>query len=138
MPDPTRTPSSALRPSQACAAELVAGGAHIAIPAKQPLGELAQAPVKEYASSASPAEIDAEEAALLGWADRNHRLFPAEAIKKFESQVGPKGGGSEHDAWKIELASQGWCPAGSLHNYLVLRLFNSSVSALTTSIWFAV
>jgi hypothetical protein len=40
MPDKARAPSSTLRPSQASAAELVAGGVQIAIPAKQPLGEL--------------------------------------------------------------------------------------------------
>jgi len=42
-----RTPSSALRPSEACAAELIAGGSKIAIPSKQPLGELTQDPLKE-------------------------------------------------------------------------------------------
>jgi len=47
MSDQATAPSSALRPSQATAAELVAGGAHIAIPAKQPLGELTQAPIAE-------------------------------------------------------------------------------------------
>lgn len=102
MQNKARSQSSALRPSQASAAELVAGGTHIAIPAKQPLGELTQAPVKEYALSAAPSQIDTEETALLDWADRNHRLFPAEEIKQFESQAGSKGGGSEHDAWKIE------------------------------------
>jgi len=97
-----RTPSSALRPSEACAAELIAGGAHIAIPSKQPLGELTNAPLKEYAQTASPAEIDAEEADLIQWAKRNHRLFPTEEIEEFENHAPPKGGGSEHDAWKIE------------------------------------
>ena len=43
MPNKARAPSSALRPSQATAAELVAGGVQIAIPAKQPLGKTAQA-----------------------------------------------------------------------------------------------
>ena len=52
MPNKARAPSSALRPSQATAAELVAGGIQIAIPAKQPLGELTQASVAEYAQSA--------------------------------------------------------------------------------------
>jgi hypothetical protein len=79
MQDKARAPSSALRPSQASAAELVAGGAHISIPAKQPLGEFTQDPVKEYALSAGPAEIDAD------------------------------------------LTSQGWRPAGSLHNHLVFE-----------------
>lgn len=60
MPDQACTPSSALRPSQASAAELVAGGIQIAIPAKQPLGELTQAPVAEYAISAAPAQIDSD------------------------------------------------------------------------------
>jgi hypothetical protein len=101
MQHPARAPSSALRPSQACAAALVAGGSQIAIPAKQPLGELAQAPVAEYARSASPAQIDAEEAILIQWADRNHRIFPQEEITAFELQAGPKGGGSEHDAWVV-------------------------------------
>jgi len=101
----TRSPSSALRPSQASAAELVAGGTHIAIPAKQPLGELTQAAVAEYAHRASPAQIDAEEAILIQWAYRNHRLFPAEEIEKFENHAPPKGGGSEHDVWKIETTS---------------------------------
>jgi len=97
----TRSPSSALRPSQASAAELVAGGTNIAILAKQPLGELTQTAVAEYAHSASPAQIDAEEAILIQWANRNHRLFPVEEIQKFENHAPPKGGGSEHDAWKI-------------------------------------
>jgi hypothetical protein len=105
MPDKPRAPSSALRPSQASAAELVAGGTNIAIPAKQPLGELTQTPVAEYARSASPAQIDAEEAILIRWANRNHRLFIADEIQKFENHAPPKGGGSEHDAWKIEAAS---------------------------------
>jgi hypothetical protein len=105
MPNKARAPSSALRPSQASAAELVAGGAHIAIPAKQPLGELTQGPVTEYALSARPAAIDAEEAILIEWAALNHRLFSGEEIQKFEIQAAPKGGGSEHDAWKIETAS---------------------------------
>lgn len=98
----TLAPSSALRPSQASAAELVAGGTHIAVPAEQPLGELTQAPVKEYARSARPAEIDAEEEILFEWATVNHRLFPEKEILEFENQAGPKRGGSEHDAWKIE------------------------------------
>jgi len=97
----TRSPSSALRPSQASAAELVVGGSQIAIPAKQPLGELAQAPVKEYAFSASPTDIDSEETALLEWAEKSHRLFPTEEIGTFENLAGPKGGGSEHDAWVV-------------------------------------
>lgn len=105
MQDKARAPSSTLRPSQASAAELVAGGAHIAIPAKQPLGELTQAPVAEYALSARPAAIDAEEAALIEWAELNHRLFHSEEIQKFETQAASKGGGSEHDAWKIETSS---------------------------------
>ena len=96
-----RTPSSALRPSEACAAELIAGGSKIAIPSKQPLGELTQVPVKEYALSASPAEIDSEETILLGWSAANHRLFPEEEITAFEKMAGPEGGGSEHDAWVL-------------------------------------
>ncbi len=101
MPDKTRAPSSALRPSQASAAELIAGGSQIAIPAKQPLGELTQAPVAEYALSASPAQIDSEESCLLEWAAKNHRVFPSEEIASFEQQAGPQGGGSEHDAWVV-------------------------------------
>ena len=101
MPDQARPPSSALRPSQATAAELVAGGSQIAIPAKQPLGELTQAPVAEYAHSASPAEIDFEETRLMDWADKNHRVFPVEEIQEFEQQAGIQGGGSEHDAWVV-------------------------------------
>lgn len=101
MPHKARAPSSALRPSQASAAELVAGGSQIAIPAKQPLGELTQAPVAEYALSASPAQIDAEESSLLEWAAKNHRIFPPEEIAGFEQQAGPQGGGSEHDAWVV-------------------------------------
>jgi hypothetical protein len=96
-----RHPSSALRSSQATAAELVAGGSQISIPAKQPLGELKQGAVREYAESASPAEIDAEEFALIDWAVCNHRLFEKVEIVKFETQAGPKGGGSEHDAWVV-------------------------------------
>ena len=111
MPDEARPASSALRPSQASAAEIVAGGAHISIPAKQPLGEFAKTPVKEYALSASPAEIDAEEAVLIEWARRNHRMFPGEEIVAFERQATPKGGGSEHDVWKIE----------TLHGAVVIR-----------------
>lgn len=105
MPDKDRAPSSALRPSQASAAELVAGGADIAIPAKQSLGELTQGPVTEYALRARPAAIDAEEAILIEWAELNHRLFSVEEIQMFEIQAAPKGGGSEHDAWKIETAN---------------------------------
>jgi hypothetical protein len=101
MQDETRATGSALRPSQACAAELVAGGSQIAIPAKQPLGELTRTPIKEYAISATPAEIDSEEAHLIEWADRNHRIFPREGIDAFELQAGPQGGGSEHDAWVV-------------------------------------
>lgn len=97
---------SALRPSQATAAELVSGGKNIAIPAEQPLGELTQAPVREYALPADLEEIDREEAALLSWAQSNHRLFPSHGISTFESQAGPKGGGSEHDAWVLQ-APQG-------------------------------
>ena len=93
MPAKARAPSSALRPSQASAAELVAGGCQIAIPAKQPLGELTQAPVAEYALSASPVQIDSEEASLLEWAANNHRIFPSEEIAGFEQQAGPQGGG---------------------------------------------
>jgi hypothetical protein len=92
---------SALRPSQASAAELVAGGSQIAIPAKQPLGELAEGAIREYADSASPAEIDAEESVLIDWAARNHRFFATNEILKFETLAGPKGGGSEHDAWVV-------------------------------------
>lgn len=93
---------SALRPSQATAAELVAGGIQIAIPAEQPLGELTQAPVREYALPAEVEEIDREEAALLGWAEANHRLFPGSEISAFEEMAGVKGGGSEHDAWVVQ------------------------------------
>ena len=96
-----RARSSALRPSQASAAELVAGGYQIAIPAKQPLVELTQGPVNEYALSASPAQIDSEESSLLEWAAKNHRIFPPEEIAGFEQQAGPQGGGSEHDAWVV-------------------------------------
>lgn len=117
MPDKASAPNSALRPSQATAAELVAGGAHISIPAEQPLGELTQAPVAEYAQSASPAEIDAEESILIQWADHNHRLFPADEIQKFEKSAPPKGGGSEHDAWKIET------PNGA---FVIRRTINDS------------
>ena len=109
--------SSALRPSQASAAELVAGGKNIAIPPKQPLGELTQGPVKEYAESAPPAEIDAEESILIEWAVCNHRKFPTDEILKFETQAGPKGGGSEHDAWKIET------PTGAV---VIRRTINDS------------
>ena len=42
-----------------------------------------------------------EEAILLEWADRNHRVFSAEEIREFEAQAGPQGGGSEHDAWVV-------------------------------------
>jgi hypothetical protein len=101
MPNKARAPSSALRPSQATAAELVAGGVQIAIPAKQPLGELTQAPVAEYALSAAPAQIDSEESCLLEWAEKNHRIFPPEEIAGFEQQAGSQGGGSEHDAWVV-------------------------------------
>ncbi len=101
MPNKARAPSSALRPSQASAAELVAGGCQIAIPAKQPLGELTQAPVAEYALRAGPAQIDSEECRLLEWAAKNHRIFPPEEIAGFEQQAGPQGGGSEHDAWVV-------------------------------------
>jgi hypothetical protein len=55
---------------------------------------------------ASPSCIDQEEAALFEWAERNHRVFSSEEIQRFEIQAGCKGGGSEHDAWKIET-SQG-------------------------------
>ncbi len=58
MRDKNRDPSSALRPSQSSAAELVAGGKQIATPAEQPLAELTQAPVREYALSASPADLN--------------------------------------------------------------------------------
>jgi len=68
-----RARSSALRPSQASAAELVTGGSQIAIPAKQPLGEFTQGPVKEYALSARPAEIAGEAAILIEWAELNPR-----------------------------------------------------------------
>ena len=98
----TRAPSSALRPDQASAAELVAGGSQIAIPAQQPLGEITQEPVKEYALCADPHEIDSEEALLVVWAQANHRLFSDGQIAEFEKWAGPKGGGSEHDAWVVE------------------------------------
>lgn len=101
MPAKVRPTSSTLRPGQASAAELVAGGSQIAIPAKQPLGELTQAPVAEYVLPASPSCIDQEEAALFVWAERNHRVFPSSEIQRFESQAGGKGGGSEHDAWVV-------------------------------------
>lgn len=92
---------SSLRPSQATAAELVAGGSTIAIPAEQPLGQLTQAPVREYALPADIEEIDREEAALFRWAEANYRVFPVPEISEFESHAGPKGGGSEHDAWVL-------------------------------------
>lgn len=104
MPAKAHPTSSALRPDQASAAELIAGGAHIAIPAKQPLGELTQAPVAEYCLPASPSCIDQEEAALFEWAERNHRVFSSAEIQQFERLAGCKGGGSEHDAWKIETS----------------------------------
>ncbi len=101
MSDQARNLSSALRPSQASAAELVTGGCQIAIPAKQPLSELTQAPVAEYALNASPRQIDTEEEQLISWAIQNHRLFPSEEITAFESLAGSQGGGSEHDAWVV-------------------------------------
>lgn len=102
MPRKTSANPSALRPHQATAAELVAGGTHIAIPPEQPLGELTQAPVREYALPAEIEEIEREETALFRWAEANHRIFPAQEIASFENQAGVKGGGSEHDTWKIE------------------------------------
>ena len=84
MQDKARAPSSSLRPSQASAADLVAGGSQIAIPAKQPLGELTQDPVTEYALSASPAQIDSEEIRLMHRAAQNHRIFPPEGITECE------------------------------------------------------
>lgn len=101
MPAKARPPSSTLRPHQASAAELIAGGGQIAIPAKQPLGELTQAPVAEYVLPASPSCIDREEAALFEWAERNQRVFSSEDIQRFEMQAGGIGGGSEHDAWVV-------------------------------------
>jgi len=117
MPDKARPPSSALRPSQATAAELVAGAAHIAIPAKQPLGELTKAPIAEYSHRASPSVIDSEESILVEWAERNFRMFANEEIKEFERLASPKGGGSEHDAWKIET------PTGAV---VIRRTINDS------------
>ena len=99
--NPSNNPST-LRPHQATAAELVAGGKNIAIPAEQPLGELTQSPVKEYSLLADPDEINREEARLFKWAMANHRLFPDLEIDEFENQAGHQGGGSEHDVWKIE------------------------------------
>ena len=104
MPAKARPPSSTLRPDQASAAELIAGGTHIAIPSKQPLSELTQAPVAEYVLPASPSSIDQEEAALFVWAERNYRIFSSEEIQQFEIRAGCKGGGSEHDAWKVETS----------------------------------
>ena len=131
MQDNARSPSSALRPSQASAAELVAGGAHISIPAKQPLGELTQDPVAEYALSASPSQIDAEEAILLEWAELNHRLFPSKEIQKFEIQATPKGGGSEHDAWKIEAASGAVVIRRTMNDSCGFRFYSpSNISAV--------
>lgn len=93
---------SAFRPSQASATELVAGGKNIAIPPEQPLGELTQDSVKEYTRASTPSEMDQEEAALVDWAIENHRLFPPAETALFESIAATRGGGSEHDAWKIE------------------------------------
>ena len=101
MPAKARPTSSTLRPDQASAAELVAGGSQIAIPAKQPLSELSQAPVAEYVLPASPSCIDLEETALFEWAERNHRIFSSMEIEQFEMRAGCKGGGSEHDAWVV-------------------------------------
>lgn len=106
MPRKTSANPSALRPHQATAAELVAGGIEIAISAEQPLGELTQAPVREYSLPAEIEEIDREENALFLWAEANHRIFPVHEIASFENQAGPKGGGSEHDAWVL-LGPQG-------------------------------
>ena len=86
---------------------------------------------------------------------KNHRIFPPEEIAGFEQQAGPQGGGSEHDAWVVmgidrkvviwtvqpylegthptqaelvaDLASQGWRPAGSLHNHLFFEHTPSGV-----------
>ncbi len=101
MQPKTLSLSSALRPSQASATELITGENKIAVPAEQPLGELTRTQVKEYALSASPVEIDTEEAVLLEWATDNHRLFLNEEISTFEKSAGPRGGGSEHDAWVV-------------------------------------
>jgi hypothetical protein len=101
MPAKARPPSSTLRPDQASATELIAGGSQIAIPAKQPLSELTQAPVAEYVLPASHSSIDQEEADLFVWAERNHRIFSSEDIQQFEIRAGCKGGGSEHDAWVV-------------------------------------
>ena len=98
--NPSNNPS-ALRPHQATAAELVAGGIQIAIPAQQPLGEVTQSPVKEYSLLADPDEINREEARLFKWAVANHRLFPDQEIEEFENLAGPQGGGSEHEAWVV-------------------------------------
>lgn len=111
------SPSSTLRPHQATATELVAGGIQIAIPAEQPLVELAQGPVKEYALAADPVEIDREEARLIFWATGNFRLFSNEEIELFEKQAGPEGGGSEHDAWVV------LSPAGKV---VIRRTINDS------------
>lgn len=89
----------------------------LSVQTDQSLRELTQAPVAEYAQSASPAEIDAEESILIQWAERNHRLFPADEIQKFEKSAPPKGGGSEHDAWKIET------PNGA---FVIRRTINDS------------
>lgn len=99
--NPGPNPSS-LRPHQATAAELVAGGKNIAIPAQQPLGELAKSPVREYSLPSHPLEMDREEAALIEWAIKMNRLFPSDEISLFEEQAESHGGGSEHDVWKIE------------------------------------
>lgn len=104
MPAKARPSSSTLRPDQASATELIAGGTHIAIPSKQPLSELTQAPVAEYVLPASRSSIDQEEAALFVWAERNYRIFSSEEIQQFEIRAGCKGGGSEHDAWKVETS----------------------------------
>jgi hypothetical protein len=93
--------NSTLWPGQASAAELIAGGSQIAIPAKQPLGELTQAPLAEYVLPATSSCIDQEEAALFEWAQRNHRIFSLEEIQRFEVNAGRQGGGSEHDAWVL-------------------------------------
>jgi len=42
---------------------------------------------------------------LLDWAEQNHRIFPTAEIVTFEGMGTPKGGGSEHDTWKIETSS---------------------------------
>ena len=61
--------------------------------------------------------MDQEEAGLIDWATANHRLFPPTEISLFENIAAPKGGGSEHDAWKIET------PTGAV---VIRRTINDS------------